>query len=233
LLPPEIRLAKVKERNMPDLEETLFGWPELLVTSRGELIRVDRSGSEIAVILEAPNGEALARAALRYPSGGPGAELLLSPNERYLALYLYSGQSEEGYELFYFRPLLEHICSFGLVPGEGYVAFSSDERWFGHARSTNPELCLLEKGVEHLSNGECLVDWATLRVQELPPGRATSCNLRVHVGPGFPLEGGASLYPEGLEIVEDEARFHTGWGEQVCAPLPLASSLIIPGPQRR
>ena len=217
---------------MPNLEEPVFGGREHLVSSRGELINIDRSGSEIAVVVAAPNGKALVRAAINFRSEDAGVELLLSPNERYLALYLFSGQSEEGYELFYFRPHLAHICSFGLVFGEGYgPLFSSDERWFGQAWSTNPELSLLDEGVEHLPDGGFLIDWATLRVQQLPPGRATSCNFRVRVGPGFPPEGSRGRYPEALEIVGEEARFHTTWGEQVRAPLPLPGSMIIPGPR--
>jgi hypothetical protein len=220
--------------HVSSVQGPLGGW-ERLVTGRGELIRVEESATQIAVIVETPDGEAQARAAIPYPGRGcAGHELLLSAKERYLAMFLYSGQSEIGYELFYFRPRLQHISSFGYEFGEGLgPVFSSDERWLGLAWSTNPLFCLLEEGVEHVPTGECLVDWATLRIQRLPAGLATSCNVRVRVDPRFPPDGNEAYYPERLEILGEEARFHTAWGEQVRAPSPPPSSLIIPGPRYR
>ena len=212
----------------------LGGW-EQFVARGDELVRVEVSNTEIAVVVEAPKGEVLARTAIPYPTAGCGGyEILLSAKERYLAMFLYSGQSEVGYELFYFRPYLQHIFSFGYVFGEGTgPVFSSDERWLALAWATNPELCLLDEGVEHLPTGERLVDWVTLRIRELPDGSVTSCSFRVRVGPGFPVEGDESFYPESLEIAGKEARFQTGWGEPVLAPLPLPRLLVIPGPRIR
>jgi hypothetical protein len=215
---------------------TLGGW-EQLVTRRGEVIRVEVE-TEIVILVDAPDGEALARVLIPCPRGGYGGhELLLSANERYLAMFLYSGQSEVGYELFYFRPVLRHICSFGYVFGEGLgPVFSSGECRLGLAWATNPDLCLLDEGIEgeHFTAAECIVDWAKLRIQELPDGPATSCDIRLRIGPGYPLKGGKSLYPERLEIVGgEEARFQTGWGLLVRSPLPLPDQLIIPGPRSR
>src|SRR5262249_4576121 len=99
--------------NPESIRGPLGGW-EQLVTRRDELIRVEMSAAEIAVMVEAASGEALARAAITYPPRGcAGYELLLSASERYLTMFLWSGQSELGYELFHFRPYLQHICSFG------------------------------------------------------------------------------------------------------------------------
>jgi hypothetical protein len=212
----------------------LGGW-EQFVARGDELVRIEVSNTEIAVVVEAPKGEILARTAIPYPTAGCGGhEILLSAKERYLAMFLYSGQSEVGCELFYFRPHLQHISSFGYVFGEGTgPVFSSDERWLALAWATNPELCLLDEGVEHLPTGERLVDWVTLRIQELPDGSAMSCSVRVCVGPEFPVEGDESFYPECLEIAGEEARFQTGWGEPVLAALPLPRLLVIPGPRSR
>jgi hypothetical protein len=214
----------------------LGGW-EQLATRHDELIRVEVSPAEMAVIVDAPNGE-MARVAIPYPAAGYGGhELVLSAEERYLALFLYSGQSEVGYELFYFQPLLRHVCSFPYVSGEGFgPAFSPDECRLGLAWATNPMLCLLDEGVEgeHFTTAEWVVDWAKLRIQELPDGPATSCNVRLRLGPGFPFEGNDSFYPERLEVVGgEEARFRTTWGELVRAPLPLPSSLVVAGPRIR
>lgn len=215
----------------------LGGW-EQLVARQGELLRVELTDTEIAVVVEAASGNGLARASIPYPMlGCAGHELLLSASERYLAMFLWSGQSEIGYELFYFRPQLQHICSFGYELGEGSgPVFSSDERRLGLVWATNPLLSLVDEdfdNVEHLPTGECLADWARLRIQQLPDGPAMTCRVRVRVPPGFPLEGNDSFYPEHLEIGGEDARFQTSWGEQVHVPLPLSATLVIPGPQSR
>src|SRR5215831_21219050 len=135
----------------------LGGW-EQFVARGDELVRVEVSNTEIAVVVEAPKGEVLARTAIPYPTAGCGGyEILLSAKERYLAMFLYSGQSEVGYELFYFRPLLRHICSFGYVFGESLgPVFSSDECRLGLAWATNPMLCLLDESIEgeHFTTAE-------------------------------------------------------------------------------
>jgi hypothetical protein len=218
----------------------LGGWEQLL-TQDGEVVRVEviaDSAGEIAVVVDAPNGEALARTAIPYPWHGYGGhELLLSAKERYLAMFLYSGQSEVGYELFCFRPRLQHVCSFGYVFGEGFgPAFSSDERWIGLAWATNPTIDLDDEGLggKDSTTAESVVDWAQLRIQELPDGPATTCNIQLRVGSGFPLESNDSFYPEHLEIAgSGEACFHTAWGEQVRTSWPLPSVLVIPGPRDR
>lgn len=212
----------------------LGGW-EQAVARGGERIRVEVSTSQIAVVVEAPNGEPLAREAIPHPTAGcAGHELLLSPTERYLAMFLYSGQSEVGYELFCFRPRLEHIYSFGYVSGEGFgPVFSTDERCLALAWTTNPLLCLFDAGAEQLPTGEYLVEWVRLRIQTLPDGSATTCTVRLRLEPGFPLEGNEALYPEDLEITSEEARFRTAWGEHVRVARPLPGTLIIRGPTRR
>jgi hypothetical protein len=215
------------------VQGVLGGW-EQIVTERNELICVEESETEIAVVVKVSTGETLSRVAIPYPvEGCGGCELLLSAKERYLAMFVYSGQSQVGYELFYFRPCLQHICSFGYVFGEGLgPVFSFDESRLGLAWSTNPNLSQVDEAVEHIPTGERLIQWTTLHARELPDGPVTSCNVRVRVGPEFPLEADDSFYPERLEIVGEEVSFQTAWGGHVRAPLPLAGSLTIPGPQR-
>jgi hypothetical protein len=60
----------------------LGGW-EQAVARGGERIRVEVSTSQIAVVVEAPNGEPFAREANPHPTVGcAGHELLLPPAER-------------------------------------------------------------------------------------------------------------------------------------------------------
>jgi hypothetical protein len=59
------------------------------------------------------------RVSLPYPASGYGGhELVVSPSDRYLALFLYSGQSEVGWELFEL-PGLRHIGRLPYIFGEG------------------------------------------------------------------------------------------------------------------
>jgi hypothetical protein len=41
-----------------------------------------------------------------------------------------------------------------------------------------------------LSTGERLVDWVTLRIQELPDGSVTSCSVRVDLSPAISSKNG-------------------------------------------
>ncbi|HEX5634951.1 MAG TPA: hypothetical protein VFX50_17025, partial [Gemmatimonadales bacterium] len=101
------------------LRGPLGGW-ERVVSRTGDVVRLDVTPRGLAVVVATPEGNELARAPLPYPVAGYGGhELVLSAQERYLALFLYSGQSEVGYELFGFRPELVHLGGFAYVFGEG------------------------------------------------------------------------------------------------------------------
>jgi len=210
------------------------GWTQLL-TREGETIRVEVDRTRLAVIVEAPNGDTVAHASIPYPSAGYGGhELQLSAQERYLAMFLYSGQSEVGYELFDFRPSLRHIRRLPYVFGMGLgPAFSSDERLLGLAWATNSSLYIENHDLDDdgLTTSECVVEWAQLHLQELPEGRTDTCAVQIRVPPGFPFEGDDSFYPEHLEILSPhEVRFQTAWGGLVRVPSPLPESVLIAGP---
>lgn len=211
------------------------GW-QGLVTRDGETIRVEVT-DKLAIVVDGPNRKSVSTVFLPYPRAGYGGhELVLSSEHRYLAMFLYSGQSEVGYEVFTFRPELRHVLSFPYEYGEGLgPAISPDEKLIGLAWATNPELDLTElEGLEDAAetDEELIVDWARLRVQELPNGKASTCNIEVAVPIGFPTEGDESYYPEGLEFVGDHVEFRA-WGETIRVPLPLPATLNLPGPKSR
>src|SRR5262245_20710448 len=80
------------------------GW-EQLRTRAGKTIRVEVTEVEISIVIDAADGQAVAHATIPSPADGLGGyELVLSAEERYLALFLFSGQSEVGYEVFSLRP---------------------------------------------------------------------------------------------------------------------------------
>src|SRR5262245_37689779 len=117
----------------------------------------------MAVVVEVPNGEALARAVIPGPTRSGVTQLLLSANERYLAMYRYSGLSEEG-----------------SAPSDTCLERGIDGRPTQDSASwTRQE--------SNYPMAKCLVDWATLRIEELPPGCATSANSGSALVPSFRL----------------------------------------------
>jgi hypothetical protein len=208
-----------------------------VIRSRDERsIRVEAEYPQLTIVVERGR-ETVARASLPYPrSGYGGHELLLSPDERYLALWLISGQSEVGYELFTFGPTLGHIGGLEYVMGEGFgPVFSPHEERLALAWATEPMLFVEEEDVDGdgLTRSETLVEWARVHVRELPAGAVRECVIRVRLPPGLPCEGNDDYYPEQLALTSDEVRFETGWGTSVRIPLPLPASVIATGPTTR
>ncbi len=90
----------------------------------------DLGGMTVSVVNNRTSSE-LGQIFLPCPSHGYGGhELVVSPHGLYLALFLYSGQSEVGYELFALQPTLQHLGGLPYVFGEGEApVFSADDRW--------------------------------------------------------------------------------------------------------
>lgn len=177
------------------------------------------------------------RASLPYPPAGYGGhELLLSPKETYLALWLYSGQSETGYELFQFHPRLEHLVSFPYVRGIGRgPTFSEDEARLALAWATNTMLNAEEAELDEEGRTieeHCLA-WAGVHVRRLPDGACSHCRIDVRLPAGWPYEGDDYYEPENLSVTAHEVRLDTPWGVEARIPFPLPESLTIDGPRHR
>ncbi len=204
-----------------------------LTTRDGATIRVEVEYPNLSVVVE---GRGSVR--VPYPRAGYGGhELLLSAEETYLAMWLYSGQSEVGYELFEFSPALRHLGGLPYVVGEGVgPAFSADERLLALTWATNPGLCVEAEDLhrEGRTIGDRSIEWATVRIQELPSGPATTSRISVQVPADFPLEGDENYYPTRVRFVHGrEVRFDTDWGTEVRVALPLPEVVTIKGPLRR
>lgn len=217
---------------MPNVRSPLGGFEEL-ETQTGARLRVETRGA-LEVISERALGETQ-RVRLPYPQSGYGGhELVLSASERYLALFLWSGQSEVGYELFAYRPTLTHIGSFPYTYGMALgPAFSSDERLFAMAWTTNSGLHV-EDEVE-LSGActaeACTIAWACVRVQPLPSGPPQTCFIEVRIPAGFPFETDDRYDAIGLVVTEHEVRLRAEWGTAIRIPLPLPPRVVIDGPE--
>src|SRR5262245_14852795 len=112
----------------------------LIMTDRSE--RPTRAGKltfEVDEELLLTLGDA--RAVLSYPHLGFGGHaLVVSADESYLALFLFSGQSEQGWELFEL-PSLKHLGGLPYSEGEGDAPrFSSDSKWLAMLVTVTPRL---------------------------------------------------------------------------------------------
>ena len=108
-----------------------------------------------------------------WDGGVGGYEFVVSDDERYLALFLYSGQSTQGFELFTLRPAFKHIGGVPETYGHGGPpVFSPDGRWL--VMFMDSDYCVRGTGeyAEDLYDGQSdariVLDWAYLHVLRLP-----------------------------------------------------------------
>ena len=137
-----------------------------------------RSGRELTCGLEKLKPwVALDERRLMLPpsSGGHGGiELVVSPDERYVAAFMYSGQSEQGWALLEVDPL-RLVRDLRYWQGEGSAPqFSPDGRWLAMLVSTAGMVRDSDEYFEdvHDPDSEARVDlvWARLYVQGVPDG---------------------------------------------------------------
>lgn len=169
-----------------------------------------------------------ARVSLPYPSRGCGGhELVVSASGRYLALFLYSGQGELGWELFELRPRLRHLGGLPYVSGEGRApVFSADEKWLAMVstlRDIGPDIDEDDDpdGLE--------IAWAEVRLQSLPDGPVEVCTLRLRFDEPPPER--EPEYPSLVMLRPPEPiAVELPWGERCDVPFPLLHSFVLPGP---
>jgi hypothetical protein len=194
--------------------------------------------TSLDVVIARADGGDEARASIDHPSAGYGGhELVASPDGRHLALWLYSGQSEVGYELFETAPALRRLGGLPYVFGEGFgPVFSPDGRRLALAWAINSGLVLddVELDDDGRAVAPCEVAWAVVRVADVVTGDAARCEVSVRLPAGFPYEGDDVLYPEALAFERDDlVRFDTAWGAVVQLPLPLPPTWTVDGPTVR
>jgi hypothetical protein len=197
--------------------------------AHGNLVFEVTMGKRLVLRLDA--GAASGTIELPYlPGGYGGHELVVSPDERYLALYLYSGQSQQGWELFELAPQLRHLPGLPYVRGMGdAVQFSPDGAWL--VMLVRNELRARDSGAYYESlcdphaDGSAVIDLGHVYVQRVPDGAIE----RFAVGATLPL---ALDFDEVSEWeLYDALRFTSPsrfeislpWGERVACQLPVTA----------
>jgi hypothetical protein len=196
------------------------GGAKIVVTAHG-LVGITVS------IFDRSNGVERSAVRLPYPSAGYGGhELVVSPSGRYLALFLYSGQSEVGYELFELTPELAHVGGLPYVFGEGDApVFSPDERHMVMAWETYFDWWNDETIAARSRDSE--IEWGALAVHELPDGAIFRVPLVARVPAGWSPEASSWTAPTELQFVAPDAlSLRTPWGATPRIPFPLPDVVV-------
>lgn len=194
---------------------------------------VDADGNWIS--LEAT--ERTERIALpRWIGGVGGMELVVSADERHAALFIYSGQSSQGYELFALEPSLSHLGGLPETRGKSTgPLFSPGGDWL--VSLIDVERCVRGTG-DHFetvqddsATDRIIVDWAQLYVQRVPHGDV--CCVEVGVEVPRALEVEEVLDWDAYDAVsfdgDDIAVLRMPWGELLPVPLPPTGPITSRG----
>jgi hypothetical protein len=211
---------------------------ESLILRDGRIVScgLDREGNWVAVQAEGLSDEVVRLP--RWTGGVGGMELSASPDEKYLALFIYSGQSSQGYELLALRPKLERIG--GLAEGFGHgtaPVFSPGgsclATWISREIRVRESGEYFEDMQDPDSDLEVVVDWSRLYVQPLPGSAIQS----FPVGVAIPLSADLDEVSEwdtydAIEFVaEDELTLQMPWGETLRVSLPAPAAITAEGPR--
>lgn len=163
-----------------------------------------------------------------------GHEFVVSSDERYLALFLYSGQSSQGFELFTLQPTFAHVGGVPETHGHGDAPmYSPDGRWLVMFMDSDYRVRGTDEDFEDLydeqSDARAVLDWAYLHVLRLP-------ELTVHsvaVGAEIPLSTDPDVYNEWETY--DAVRFASDdvvvvrmpQGLEISVPLPPEGAITV------
>jgi hypothetical protein len=206
------------------------------VTLRSGAIRCGcsgRPGADHAIwVRRDPSGEEVR---LPVPSGGSGGEeLVVSLDERWAALFLYSGQSEVGWELFALDPLRHVGGTGGYLRGTGDAPrFSPDGNWLVMGIAVTPMVRGTSEYAEEALDGgagEIVVDWGALYTQRVPSGPIVVTPIGTPIPRSLDPDvvAGWALY-DALVVDDDRVVIQLGWATAE-TPLPASGPVTTRSP---
>jgi hypothetical protein len=168
-----------------------------------------------------------------------GCEITVSPLAGFVALFMFSGQSEQGYELFRTGSGLEHLPGLSYEHGMGGppVVFSPDDRYVVVMNHSRPYV----EDAEHADEDDedapvCVrVRWSELVMQQLGEQVGKPEHLDVYVD--LPANTTQDPEEEWFELPGDP-RFTSAtmfeiplpWDKVLVVELPMRGKLVAPPP---
>ncbi len=142
---------------------------------RGGSVALDRKKLEL-VVLDA-TGAVIESEIVPAPRGGyGGSKLIVSPDERHAAVFLFTGASSQGWELYSIEPTLQRRAGLPCIGGEGEPPVFSPDGALLVMATTGPVAWIDDEGEryddvepEH-RDAPWQVEWAQLHVQDLATG---------------------------------------------------------------
>jgi hypothetical protein len=203
---------------------------------RGGLVFEVRNGLSLTLISDDASSEIV----LPYPHAGYGGhKLVISPDESHLALYLFSGQSEQGWELFSLVPTLRHLGCLPYVDGEGDPPrFSSNGRWLAMFVSVTARVRDTDTYFEEVSDpyadDSVVIEWAQLYVQRVPDGEIARHAVGVLAPRALDFEdvGAWATYGAMRFATDEMLELTMPWGERITCTLPVTSVPVSSYPHR-
>jgi hypothetical protein len=173
-------------------------------------------------------------------AGLGGASLVVAPDERHVALYIHSGQSEVGLELIALRPRFIRRFSLPYRPGEADPPkFSADATWLAMLVRTRLHAWYDEHGEPHTEGAPpegrpWTLPWAELYALHLPDRTLSRTEILINAAalpPARELDTW-STSRRLVRVTADAAQLKLPWGERTQLPLPSHGEVIrtYPGP---
>ena len=212
--------------------EPVFGGSYAIKLRSGATLRCGKEAraAEFWVALEGQ------QVTMRVPNAGyGGSELVVSPDQRWAALFVYSGQSDQGYELFALEPALKRVGGLPYVYGEGTVpVFSPDSRWLAMVMTTEQRVRdsgdYAEEILEDDAEGDVFVDWAKLYAQQLPDGPINNAPVGTTIARSMSYDDLCewNLYNAIAYTANDRLSIKLPWGGKADVKLPLSGPITTP-----
>ncbi|MEM6996875.1 MAG: hypothetical protein AAF721_40610 [Myxococcota bacterium] len=212
------------------------GEPTSLVDGRTVSFGADAAGNWVT--LRGGDGTEQRLALARWPGGVGGMELVLSPDERYAALHVYSGQSTQGFELVRLAPELSRLGGLPDTYGHGDApVFSPDGRWLVslmtsecRVRGTDQHFEVLQD--EHATT-RVVVDWAQLPVLRLPDAVVQTFAVGVEIPLCTDIERVHEFAAYGAVGFADDGAvvLRMPWGEHLRVALPVVEGIVSTDPR--